>query len=389
MGFRHISLATALVAAPLAASADQLNGIYVGVGGGVDFHGDNQSVNGPTPSLGIQLPSKSTNIFGNGGIGLASIGYGFGNGLRTEFEFSYQQNPVLRNVTGPTYHGDERQYSFMLNGLYDVDLGFPIKPFVGAGAGFSIISWNPVNRTLNNIICCAPFFGVNSPVFGANNPVNVTNNANDADIVAAVQLMAGASYEIPGVPGLSLSAQYRWFDAPHNIQISNFLTLTPVNGKGPVLSGQGATTYSGHIDQSIIIGLTYAFNAPRPAVRGAATPVAVPPSPISRSYLVFFDWDKAVLTDRARQIVSEAASASTKVQLTRIEVNGYTDTSGTPKYNQGLSLARAKTVMAELVKDGVPAGSIAIMGYGETHLLVQTGAGVREPQNRRVEIVMK
>ncbi len=69
---------------------------------------------------------------------------------------------------------------------------------------------------------------------------------------------------------------------------------------------------------------------------------------------MFFDWDKAVLTERARQIVSEAAANSTKVQVTQIEVNGYTDTSGTPRYNQGLSIRRAQTVAAELVKDGVP-----------------------------------
>ena len=104
---------------------------------------------------------------------------------------------------------------------------------------------------------------------------------------------------------------------------------------------------------------------------------------------MFFDWDKAALTDRARAIVAEAAANSTKVQYTRLEVNGYTDTSGTPKYNQGLSVRRAQAVASELVKDGVPKSAIAIQGFGETHLLVQTGPGVREPQNRRVEIIIK
>jgi OmpA-OmpF porin, OOP family len=109
----------------------------------------------------------------------------------------------------------------------------------------------------------------------------------------------------------------------------------------------------------------------------------------ARSFLVFFDWDKATLTDRARQIVAEAASTSTKVEHTRIEVNGYTDTSGTPQYNQGLSMRRAQAVAAELVRDGVPQTAIAIQGFGETHLLVPTGPGVREPQNRRVEIIIR
>jgi outer membrane autotransporter protein len=131
------------------------------------------------------------------------------------------------------------------------------------------------------------------------------------------------------------------------------------------------------------IGVRWTFGQPPPPLPAPA-PVAAP----ARSYLVFFDWDKATLTDRARQIIRQAADNSNKVQYTRIEVNGYTDTSGTPKYNQGLSIRRAQAVEAELIKDGVPANVITIQGFGETHLLVQTGPGVREPQNRRVEIII-
>ena len=122
------------------------------------------------------------------------------------------------------------------------------------------------------------------------------------------------------------------------------------------------------------------------AAGGAGPVAAVTPA---RSYLVFFDWDKASLSVRARQIIKEAADNSTHVQYTRIEVNGYTDTSGTPQYNMGLSIRRADAVKGELIRDGVPAASIGTQGFGETHLLVPTGAGVREPQNRRVEIIIR
>ncbi len=115
-----------------------------------------------------------------------------------------------------------------------------------------------------------------------------------------------------------------------------------------------------------------------------------PPAPIPvRTYLVFFDWDRADLTERAKQIVASAAEASTHVQTTQIEVNGYTDLSGTAAYNQKLSVRRAMTVKAELVHDGVAAGEIDIHGFGESHPLVPTAKGVREPQNRRVEIILK
>ena len=133
-------------------------------------------------------------------------------------------------------------------------------------------------------------------------------------------------------------------------------------------------------------GLRLTFGNPPPP---PPAPAAVPAAAVARSYLVFFDWDKATLTDRARQIIREAADNSPRVQYTRIEVNGYTDTSGTAHYNQGLSVRRAQTVAAELVRDGVSAAAISIRGFGETNLLVPTGPGVREPQNRRVEIVIR
>jgi outer membrane protein OmpA-like peptidoglycan-associated protein len=104
---------------------------------------------------------------------------------------------------------------------------------------------------------------------------------------------------------------------------------------------------------------------------------------------VFFDWDRADLTARARQIVAQAATASTQVQTTRIEVNGYTDLSGSAEYNRRLSVRRAESVAAELIKDGVPDDEIELQGLGESNPLVPTAKGVREPQNRRVEIILQ
>src|SRR4051812_45610939 len=53
--------------------------------------------------------------------------------------------------------------------------------------------------------------------------------------------------------------------------------------------------------------------------------------PLSRTFLVFFDYDRAVRTDRARQIISEASRNALKLlalgELHYVEVNGYTDTS--------------------------------------------------------------
>ena len=108
----------------------------------------------------------------------------------------------------------------------------------------------------------------------------------------------------------------------------------------------------------------------------------------TRTSLVVFDFDSAALTDRARQIIAEAANAP-RAQTTRIEVTGHTDTVGSAAYNQGLSLRRAEAVARELEARGIPRSQMVIRGVGFSQPLVPTGPNVREPQNNRVEIVLR
>src|SRR5437763_15293369 len=115
---------------------------------------------------------------------------------------------------------------------------------------------------------------------------------------------------------------------------------------------------------SVLLGVRYAFNAAPPPPVAVVTPP--PAREAARTYLVFFDWDRADLTDRARQVIAEAAQATTRVQVTRIQVNGHTDKSGTAAYNQRLSVRRAEAVGAELVRDGVPGQAITIHAFGES-----------------------
>ena len=122
-----------------------------------------------------------------------------------------------------------------------------------------------------------------------------------------------------------------------------------------------------------------------PAPQAAAPP---PPPPV-KNFLVFFDFDKSSLTPRAMDIVKEAAATAKSGQNARLTCTGHTDTSGPANYNMALSLRRANTVKAALVRQGVPADTITVVGRCETALLVATKDGVREPQNRRVEIVIQ
>jgi OmpA-OmpF porin, OOP family len=122
-------------------------------------------------------------------------------------------------------------------------------------------------------------------------------------------------------------------------------------------------------------------------------PIPAPPAPpkvvAPDRYLVFFDWDKATLTAEARRVIADAAQAYKAAGRATIVATGYTDLSGPPAYNQKLSVRRANAVKAELVRQGVPADVITTIGRGESNPLVPTADGVREPQNRRVEIQMQ
>jgi len=118
---------------------------------------------------------------------------------------------------------------------------------------------------------------------------------------------------------------------------------------------------------------------PPPAV--AAAP-AVP-----HSYLVFFDFNKSDLTPQAVSIVNQAAANATPAKVAEITVTGHTDTVGSDAYNMRLSRRRAESVAAQLEKDGIASSEIEIVAKGKRDLLVPTADGVKEPQNRRVQIV--
>jgi outer membrane protein OmpA-like peptidoglycan-associated protein len=133
----------------------------------------------------------------------------------------------------------------------------------------------------------------------------------------------------------------------------------------------------------------WGWPAPYPVAVPYAVPTPPPPPPAQaapRSFMVYFDWDRADLTPTARQVISQAAAAAAQAPGTRLEVNGFTDLSGAAQYNATLSARRAAAVAAELARDGVDRDAIAVQSFGKTHPAVPTPDGVREPHNRDVEI---
>src|SRR5204863_8481981 len=112
------------------------------------------------------------------------------------------------------------------------------------------------------------------------------------------------------------------------------------------------------------------------------------PPVAATSFMVFFDWDRSNLSAQALNTIKQAANAFKTKGNARITATGHADRSGPDNYNMALSLRRANAVKDALVRNGVPAGAIQVIGKGESQPLVPTPDGVREPQNRRVEIVI-
>ncbi len=343
------------------AVAQPVTGLYIGGAGGANFLQQERprAYTGVFNGTPVRVTSGGTG-FETGYVGLGSIGYGFGNGLRLEVEGNYRYNRLGRSgslLAGSTQGGHERKIGGMLNVLFDLDIGSGyVYPYIGGGLGYASVEQK---------------FSATSLV-----PPVGTTRLSGTEGSFAYQAIAGFSFPIPPVVGLSLTAEYRYYALAGD---RNYAISSP--GFAPA---RRAT--SDNYNHSLMLGLRYAFNVAPPPVEAAAP---APVAQAARSYLVFFDWDRADLTDRARQIIAEAAQASTRVQTTRIEVTGHTDTSGTARYNQGLSERRAQVVAGELVRLGVPASAISTSGVGFSRPLVSTGPGVREPQNRRVEIVLR
>jgi outer membrane protein OmpA-like peptidoglycan-associated protein len=296
----------------------------------------------------------------NAGWGVSgSGGYAFGNGLRTEGELAYRRNQV-NSITGAgagtTNDGHLRNLNAMANVLYDFTTGTRLTPYIGAGAGGALVD---------------------------------AENIRTVDGVSVNKQQAEFAYQ--GIVGVAVALDKNW----------SFTTdYRYVGTTDPSLkSDTGEKVKTQDASHNILIGIRYQFGhaepAPAPEVAQPA-PAPVPaPAPaakvavpaVPQSYMVFFDFDKSVLTPEAKRIIAAAAQDLKSGKYVRVVVTGHTDTKGTATYNQKLSERRATAVAKEFESLGVPAAEIKQIGAGKAGLLVPTADGVREAQNRRAEIV--
>lgn len=336
------AIGLAALISPLTASAqDALRGFYLGAGAGINFWPEDSD-------LGSAEASFDDWDWTTAG----QAGYAFGNGFRLEGEFGYRPNDV-DSVSGvPGASGDFETMSFMANLLYDFRTRWPVTPYIGVGLGAARVSADGT----------APAVGV---------------SIDDSSVGFAMQGIVGVSYDL--TRNLALKADYRHLRVPDLSFDTNV----------------GTEVDSDYATNEIMIGFRYTFGAPAAKPAPAPAPAAAPaPEPAPKAvqpkdFLVFFDFDSAKLTPEAQEILKSAAASAKESGAARIVLTGHADRAGPATYNVGLSQRRAEAAKAELVRLGLTAAEITTQAKGETEPLVATADGVAEPQNRRVEIVIR
>jgi hypothetical protein len=109
-------------------------------------------------------------------------------------------------------------------------------------------------------------------------------------------------------------------------------------------------------------------------------PRQVPPT------TVYFDTGSSTVSPHAMPSIQRVADNYDTVGNATVSLAGHTATVGSPDYKMALSQCRAAAVRNSLVREGVPAASIAT--GGETSLPVQTAEDVDERRNRSVDIAV-
>jgi len=328
---------------------------YVGGEGGWSW------LNNATSSLDL-IPNRSKKqSFSSGPVAGLRAGYELGP-WRLEEEFAYRING-MKSFGGVEVDGDRTSYAFMTNLTYDFGLGglgfgLPITPHVGAGIGAVLLRDG---------------FSLPGAIPAANGALGVAAGtvASSTSWQFGYQGIAGIRYNIN--PSLAFDVDYRYFG-----------TTDPTFKTVPA---RGSLSYkSENTSHNVLASFVVKFGAPPPPV--VAPPAPPAPPPVQRKvFLVFFDWDRYTITPEGMQILQQAAAAYRSGGSVQIQVTGYTDRSGSPGYNQRLSERRASAVASALEGLGVPRQQMIVSGRGENDNRVPTADGVREPQNRRVEIV--
>jgi outer membrane protein OmpA-like peptidoglycan-associated protein len=127
------------------------------------------------------------------------------------------------------------------------------------------------------------------------------------------------------------------------------------------------------------------------AAAGAALAVAAPASATCAPVTIYFGWNSAEVSAESRAALERLAVglAWKGPDLAYLLLTSHTDATGSPSSNRAIALKRAEAVRAVLKNYQVPAELIKIQPVGAAEPRVETPFGVREPRNRRVELLIQ
>lgn len=336
--------AAALVALTAPADAARLTGWYGVFEGGGNYIHDVEVAAYIPPGA----PTESDVRAEIGWAGLASLGYAYNNGWRVELEGGYRNNQLESLLTGGVVTpmtGDLSQFSAMANFVYDFPSSGPVTFSLGAGVGANMGRIDTAS--------------LGTPLLSDN-------------VSLAFQGIAGLSFRMAS-----------WVDLVLNYR---FLYTTGFEFEEALVAPNVFHVDTDAISQhTVTMGLRFGTHQePAPVIVASAPPPAPPPP--ARQYVIYFGFNKCNITADADTVLSDAAASARQLGSVSIKIVGHTDTVGSQASNQRLSECRAGAAKSNLVSKGIQAGAISATGAGETQLVVQTGDGMKEPQNRRATV---
>jgi outer membrane protein OmpA-like peptidoglycan-associated protein len=288
-------------------------------------------------------PNTYTFDTGYGVMGM--VGYQFNDpALRVEFEVGFRDNDLDELNGISVSDGELREIS-----------------------GFANLLWAPTSDLGNWSFVIGAGLGAD------NTRLEDHAGVGSRDVVPAAQ----------GILGLAYRLNDHWdYALTYRVMFADVGEYDTTVGLG-VQSGE-----SDVVKHAITLGFRYGYDDPPPPPPPPAPPPPppAPPPPQAKQFIVFVGFGKANLTAEAQAVVTEAAAAAKAQGSARIVIVGHTDTVGSAAANESLSLRRAGAVKDELSRLGISPDAITASGKGETELVVQTGDGVKEPQNRRATI---
>lgn len=119
-----------------------------------------------------------------------------------------------------------------------------------------------------------------------------------------------------------------------------------------------------------------------------ATLLSVQP-PRVRSYTLYFEFNRAVLTPESQRDVERVLAEAAVTPAAEIDVIGHTDSRGAAHFNDLLGSVRARRVARMMEERGFDRSRLSVQSRGEREPVVQTPDNTDEPRNRRVEIRLR